>query len=70
MRMLKALIAGRIVVIRPHRFGNSPPRDCEVRVKFAGALEGTGCFVVIEGEDQAQALVEELLGLYIFGRDG
>ena len=70
MRVLKAFVAGGIVVVRAHRLGDSPVGDRKFGVEFGGALEGTRGLVVIEGIDQAQALVEELLGLDILGRNG
>jgi hypothetical protein len=67
VRLLEALFAGRIVVIGSHRFGDAPIRDRQFRIEVRRALKRTRRFVMIEGVDQTQALIEKILGLRVFG---
>src|SRR6202030_1454445 len=46
-----------------------PIRHGQFGVELRGALEGAGGFVVIEGVDEPQALVEEGLRLRVLGGD-
>ena len=70
MGLGKALIAGGIVVVRSHRFSHSPIRHGQLGIELGGAFERARGLVVIEGVDQAQSLIEELLRLRIPGGDG
>jgi hypothetical protein len=40
-----------------------------VLVEFGGAVEGSGGFIVIEGVDETEALIEELLSFGVPGGD-
>ena len=39
VRLLEAVLACRIVVVRPHRLGNPPERHRQVRIQFRGFLK-------------------------------
>src|SRR6266576_306018 len=69
VRSLETIVAGGIVVVRTNCFCDPPERHREFRIEFCCPLERTGGLVVIEGVDQTQSLVEELLGLHILGRN-
>ena len=69
MGLGKALIAGGIVVVRPHGFGHPPVRHGQLGIELGGAFKRARGLVVIEGVDQAQSLIEELLCLRILGAD-
>ena len=66
----EALVAGGIVVVRSHGFSHAPVGHGELGIEIGGALKRTGRFIVVEGVDQAQSLIEELLCLRIPGGDG
>ena len=70
VRSSETFVTGGIVVVRAYGLGNSPVRHSEFGVEIGGALKGTRGLVMIEGVDQAQPLIEELLRLRILGGDG
>ena len=66
---MRLVVVCRIVVVWPDRFSNAPVRHGELGIEFSRTLEGTRCFVMIEGVDQPQPLIEKFLCLGIAGRD-
>lgn len=64
--LFEARVVGGIVVIGADGFGNTPVGHGEGGLEFGGMIEGAKSFVVIEGVDLAEALVEEFLGVGIF----
>ena len=69
MSRFEPVFAGGIVVVRTNRLRNSPVRHCQLGIKLGSTLERTSRFVMIEGVDQPQALIEELLRLRILCRN-
>ena len=65
----KRLVVGRIVVVWPDRFGDAPVGHGELGIEFSRTPERARRFVMIEGVDQPQSLIEEFLRLGIAGRD-
>ena len=70
VRRGETLVAGGIVVVRSYGLGHSPIGHGQFGIEFGGALKRARGLIVIEGVDQAQSLIKELLGLRIFGGDG
>jgi hypothetical protein len=60
---LRAVGQGGQVDVGPERIADSPPTHCTARIEPCGVLEGSLRLIVVEGPDQAQALVEVLLRL-------
>src|SRR5208282_583906 len=56
---------GRIVVVRSNCLSNAPVRHRQLWIKFCGMLKRTRRLVVIEGVNESQALIEELLSLRV-----
>src|SRR5207245_1564399 len=63
-------LLGVEVVIGTDGQGHAPVSHGELGVQLGGLLEGAVGLVVVEGEDEPQPLVEELLGLGVLGGDG
>ena len=63
--MLVAVGIGGIVIVRSHCLGDSPIRHGEFRIEFRSVLERSGRFVVVEGINETQSLVEKFLRFQI-----
>ena len=69
MRLLEAVRVGGIVVIRAYRLGDAPVGHRHFGVELCRLLERTRRFLMIEGIDQPQTLIEKFLRLGIRGGD-
>jgi hypothetical protein len=63
VRLLEAVFAGRIVVVRDHRFRNSPVSHRQLRIEFRRLLKRARRLVMVERVNQAQSLIEKLPAL-------
>src|SRR6267154_5852924 len=63
----KTAFASGIVVVGAYSFGDAPVGHGQFGVQLGGAMEGARGFVVIEGIDEPQALIEEGLCLGVLG---
>src|SRR5258708_38644805 len=69
MRVLVSSGISGIVIVRSYRFGDTPIRHGKFGIEFGGMLKRTCCFVVIEGIDESQPLIEKLLCLRVLRRN-
>ena len=69
IRLLRPLVVDIEVVVRAERPGDAPVRHWRVRVELRRAREGARRFLVVEAEDEVEALVEVALRLSVRGRD-
>ena len=69
VRRGETLVAGGIVVVGSDGLRHSPISHRQFGIEICRALKRARRFVVVEGVNQAQPLIKELLGLRIFGRD-
>ena len=67
MRLLKALFARRIVVVRPDGLGDSPKSHRKFGIEFCCFLKRPRRLIVIEGVNETQSLIEKLLRLRVLG---
>jgi hypothetical protein len=58
----------RVIDVRPAGHRNAPPAKRTIGIQFGHSPERADRLVVIEGVEEAQALVEVPLGLGLFGR--
>ena len=65
----KTVFAGGIVIIGADSFGDAPIGHGQFGIEVGGTLEGARGFVMIEGVDEPQALIEKCLCLRVLGGD-
>jgi hypothetical protein len=70
MRLPETIVAGWIVVVRTHGLRNSPVGDGQVWIQFGSSSKRACCFFVIEGVNQPESLIEELLCFGVLCGDG
>ena len=61
VRLLETVFTGGIVVVGANGLGDAPVGHGEFGIEFGGLLEGARGFIVVEGVDQAESLIEEFL---------
>ena len=70
VRALETVGIGGIVIVRTNRFGDSPVRHRQFRIEFRSVLKRTRRFVMVEGVNEAQTLIEKLLRFCVVGGNG